>query len=99
MLAAILTGAMSLLNYYLWSSGNLTDKMQFASLFIQLILLIVTSAAAILYNGRRRKKLYSMAPYKIFTLPFGIILISLIGNLCVFAVMLLNIPGVGDFEL
>lgn len=94
MLVAILTGAMSLANFYMWSKGRVTGGMQYVSVSLQLFLLILTIAAAISYGGRRRKKLYPMAPYKIFTLPFGIILVSLLGNLCVLAAVLFYTFGV-----
>lgn len=48
---------------------------------------------ALAYRGRRQRRDYVHGGYKIFTLRFGIIMVSCLGNLAVLIVILLNLFG------
>jgi hypothetical protein len=92
---ALLTGALSLANFFLWTRGTIAGGMlQTVSIFGQLILLALTVFAVVRFQGTRRKKLYPMAPYKVFTIPFAVILVSLLGNLCILIVLVLKTMGI-----
>lgn len=94
MVLAIVTGVLAFLNFYGWTNGAITGALQIVSIIVQAVLLAATVFAAARYQGVRRRKLYPMAPYKIFTLPFAVILVSALGNACVLVVLTLRLSGI-----
>jgi hypothetical protein len=89
---AILTGVASFFNYYWQANFELSPTMQIVSIAGQAILLAATLAAAVRYRGRRLRNGYE--GYKVFTLPFALIVLSILGNAAVLAVLVLNTLGV-----
>jgi hypothetical protein len=89
---AIVTGVASLFNYYWRANFEPNAAMQILSVAGQAALLLLTLAAAVGYRGRRARM--GFEGYKIFTLPFGLIVLSLLGNAAVLAVLVLNAMGV-----
>jgi hypothetical protein len=94
LIIAILTGAASFANYLWWASIGLPDGLKIASLAAQAALTLITAVTAARYRGKRLRKSYDGAGYKIFTLPFALVVLSLLGNLAVLTVLLLNLIGV-----
>jgi hypothetical protein len=92
LILAILTGVASFFNYYWQANFELSPAMQIVSIAGQAALLAATLAAAVLYRGRRLRNGYE--GYKVFTLPFAVIVLSILGNIAVLAVLILNALGV-----
>ncbi|MDR2896703.1 MAG: hypothetical protein LBV30_08680 [Propionibacteriaceae bacterium] len=93
-LAAIVTGVLAFLNYLWQASANLTPALQIISVLISLALTVITIIAAIVYNGRRLRPSFDGGWYSIWTLRYGIIMLSLLGNLSVLVVLALHLFGV-----
>jgi hypothetical protein len=91
---AVLTGVCSLINYFLWSSYELPDVLKIVSIAVQIILTAVTVIAAVQYRGRRLRMSFDTAGYKIFTFPFALIFLSIVGNTAVLTVLFLRMTGV-----
>ncbi|ATO54311.1 hypothetical protein AB0Y04_06250 [Loigolactobacillus coryniformis] len=89
-LLAIITGILTLVNYA-FLTGQIYPV--FIGVFLQAVLTIVTFMTALAYRGRRQRRDYVHGGYKIFTLRFGIIMVSCLGNLAVLIVILLNLFG------
>lgn len=89
-LLSVLTGGLALLNYFSLTNQYISLT---PALIIQGVLLLVTIIAAISYRGNRTRRSYDGGLYKIFTLAFAIIFISLLGNLAIFILLLLNQLG------
>jgi hypothetical protein len=89
---AIATGVASLFNYYWRANFEPNAAMQMLSVAGQAALMALTLFAAVKYRGGRMRR--GFEGYKIFTLPFGLIVLSLLGNAAVLAVLVLNALGV-----
>lgn len=72
-LLAIITGILTLVNYA-FLTGQIYPV--FIGVFLQAVLTIVTFMTALAYRGRRQRRDYVHGGYKIFTLRFGIIMVS-----------------------
>ena len=92
-LIAIITAILSFLNYSFWTSNNLDFLYKLFSVIAQGLLLIVTLFATISYSGKKLTFNYVNPSYKIFTIRYSILIISLLGNLSIFIVLLLNFMG------
>ncbi len=91
---AIITGALSALNYY-WHAGyNLSIFQEMVGLIAQVFLAILTVLAAIAYRGQRDRPSYGGGHYRIWTFRFCIIVISLLGNFSILIVFILHMAGV-----
>ncbi|MDR0922476.1 MAG: hypothetical protein LBM95_08845 [Lactobacillales bacterium] len=86
----ILTLIASFVNYTAWASGYFSGSLELISLLIQGVLTFIMLLAGISYNGKRMRKSYDGGAYRIFTLPFSVILLSILGNGSVFVVLLLK---------
>lgn len=89
-LLAILTGSLTLFNYYIWANYSISENMKIISLGFQFVLLLLTIFSVLKYSGRKSRPSYSGGYYKVWTLRFAIIILSFIGNISVFIVLLLN---------
>ncbi|WP_100066041.1 hypothetical protein [Miniphocaeibacter massiliensis] len=89
---AILTGLLSLGNFYINANWNLSESAVFLTLIAQVVLTILTIFAAFGYKGRREVNGYK--GYKIWTFRFAIIMVSVLGNICVLATIGLNKFGI-----
>jgi hypothetical protein len=91
---AVLTGAASLLNYFWWANYELPGVLQIVSIAVQAALMILTVVAAVRYRGNRLRASYNKAGYKIFTVPFAVIFVFILGNLAVLTVLILRAVGI-----
>jgi hypothetical protein len=91
---ALLTGAASFFNYFWWANYEVPGALRIVSIAVQAALMAITIMAAIRYRGKRIRKSCDGAGYKIFTFPFAIMVLSIIGNAAVLAVLLLYALGV-----
>ncbi|MFD1319248.1 hypothetical protein [Loigolactobacillus zhaoyuanensis] len=89
-LLAIITGTLTLMNYFFLT--NQTYAPLIGSL-LQVILLALTLVAAVKYRGQRQRHDYAGRGYQIFSLRFSIILLACLGNIAVLIVVLLNLFG------
>ncbi|MDR1693361.1 MAG: hypothetical protein LBR72_08390 [Oscillospiraceae bacterium] len=89
---AIFTGIATLLNYFWWANYPPSGGMQLVSIVGQVLLTILTVAAMVRFRGRRTRKNYEMV--RVFTLPFGLMFLSLLGNLAVLVILVLLKLGV-----
>lgn len=87
-LLAIITGTLTLMNYFFLT--NQTYAPLIGSL-LQVILLALTLVAK--YRGQRQRHDYAGRGYQIFSLRFSIILLACLGNIAVLIVVLLNLFG------
>ena len=92
-LIAIITAILSFFNYSFWTSYNLDFLYKLFSVSAQGLLLIVTLFVTISYSGKKLTFNYVNRAYKIFTIRYSILLISLLGNLSIFIVLFLNLIG------
>ena len=90
-LIAIITGIAALVLYSFVT--NATIPLILACV-IQGVLLLFTIIAAFLYHGPRSRRSYDGGWYSIWTLRFGLIMFSLLGNLAIFVVYLLKLAGI-----
>lgn len=90
-LIAIITGIAALVLYSFVT--NATIPLILACV-IQGALLLVTIIVAFLYRGPRSHRSYDGGWYSIWTLRFGLIMFSLLGNLAIFVVYLLKLAGI-----
>lgn len=86
-LLAFLTGISSLYLYSLVYQGTIALTL---GLIIQAILLLLTLIAIFSYKGKRTTRSYDGGGYRIWTLRFGIIVLSTLGNVSIFVLYLLN---------
>jgi hypothetical protein len=93
-LVAALTGIAAFFNYYWWANYELPVALRVISIASQAVLTVITVIAAIRYRGKRLRKSYDGAGYKIFTVPFAIIFLLILGNIAVLAVLALFATGV-----
>ncbi len=93
---AIVTGVLTLLNYYWQSAYDLSVPLQVVSVVAQAVLLTGTILAAVAYQGRRSRPSYGGGWYRIWTFRFAIIVLSLLGNVCVLVVLVLHLAGLVD---
>jgi hypothetical protein len=91
---ALLTGAASLLNYFWWANNELSAELRIVSIAAQAVLTLLTVIAAVRYRGKRLRKSYDGAGYKIFTVTFAVVIMSVLGNIAVLAVLSLRMAGV-----
>jgi drug/metabolite transporter (DMT)-like permease len=91
---ALLTGIGSLLNYFCWANYELSSELRMASLIVQIAMMSITVIAAIRYRGKRVRKSYDGAGYKIFTVLFALMVLSLLGNVSVLMMLYLHMTGV-----
>ncbi|MGX7024619.1 hypothetical protein [Vagococcus hydrophili] len=84
---AILTGSSSLYLYSLVYQGTVSI---FPAMIVQGILLLITLIAIFSYKGKRTTRSYDGGGYRIWTLRFGIIVLSTLGNVSIFVLYLLN---------
>lgn len=91
---AVLTGALTLANFMWWAKFDLSAPLQIVGIAAQAVLLGLTVFAAIRYRGRRSRPSYDRAGYRIWTVSFAAIMVSLLGNLCVLVVLALRMAGV-----
>ncbi len=89
---AIITGIAALLNYAWQANFELSSALQIVSIAVQAILTAVTIFAAVRYRGRRQRMGYE--GYKVFTFPFAIIFISLLGNAAILFGFIMDLAGV-----
>ena len=89
---AILTGIGGLLNYAWRASGHLTSTLEIVHMSAQVILMALTVFAAVRYRGRRQKMGHE--GYKVFTLPFAVIYLSILGNAAILVAFILHLTGV-----
>jgi hypothetical protein len=94
MVIVLLTGAASLLNYFWWANYELSVEFKIISIAAQTALLLLTVIAAVRYRGKWLRKSYDGAGYKIFTIPFAVVFLSVLGNIAVLVVLLLRMMGV-----
>jgi hypothetical protein len=94
MLVALLTGVASLLNYFWWANSELSAEFKIISIAEQAVLTLLTVIAAVRYRGKWLRRSYDGAGYKIFTLPFALVFMSILGNIAVLAVLSLRMAGV-----
>ncbi|MDR1668620.1 MAG: hypothetical protein LBR76_01510 [Oscillospiraceae bacterium] len=94
LILAIFTGVASLFNYFWWANYMPSPALQYVSLAAQVLLTAVTAAAAIGFRGRRTRKNYDGARFKVFTLSYALVFFSLLGNLAVLTVLVLFKLGV-----
>ncbi|KAF1300180.1 MULTISPECIES: hypothetical protein [Enterococcus] len=87
---AIITGIATIFLYYLIM--NATISLTIATI-LQLGLLVLTILAKILYRGPKKRGSYDGGWYKIWTIRYGLIMLSLLGNMAVFIVFVLNLFG------
>lgn len=92
-LIAVLAGVFSLANFFLFANGIFPKNLAPIGSVVQLIVFLLTVFAAVGYKGRRTAYEYKGAPYKVFTLRFAVIFVSLLGSFCVLAVLILNAVG------
>jgi hypothetical protein len=90
---AILTGILSILNYAWWLSAELSPTLQIISIAAQAVLAVITIFAAVRYRGKRVRKSYDGAGYKIFTIPFAVIFLSILGSIAILVVLFLRMTG------
>jgi hypothetical protein len=94
MVIALLTGAASFLNYFWWANYELSAEFKVISIAAQAALTLLTVIAAVRYRGKRMRKSYDGAGYRIFTVPFALVFISVLGNAAVLVVLSLRMAGV-----
>jgi hypothetical protein len=88
---AIVTGALSALNYY-WHAGyELSLFAEIVGLVAQVFLATLTVLAAVTYRGQRSRPSYGSGNYRIWTVRFCVIIISLLGNFSVLIAFVLHI--------
>ena len=90
---AVLTGALSLANYALWVNFPLELPLKIAAIAAQVVFTALTVFAAVSYRGKRMRNSYGFAGYKIWTIPFAVILVSLLGNICILVILFLFMTG------
>jgi hypothetical protein len=90
---AVFAGIAALFNYFLWANYELPAVLRVISIAAQAMLVVITVAAAIRYRGKRHRLSYDRAGYKIFTLPFALIFVSILGNIAVLTVLSLYMMG------
>jgi hypothetical protein len=93
MVIALLTGAASFLNYFGWTNYDLSAEFKIISIATQAVLTLLTVIAAVRYRGKRLRRSYDGAGYKIFTIPFAVVFLSVLGNIAVLVVLLLRMMG------
>jgi hypothetical protein len=93
MVIALLTGAASHLNYFWWANYELSAEFRIISIAAQAVLTLLTVIAAVRYRGKRLRRSYDGAGYKIFTMPFAVVFLSVLGNIAVLVVLLLRMMG------
>jgi len=79
-LLAIISGAAAI-----WNFGNLHN------VILAIVTLVIAIAGVVLYQGRRSRRNYSNHITRIFTLPFAICILSLVGNLAVAAAIIFHL--------
>lgn len=89
-LIAILTGILTIGGYFLVMNSTITLTM---ATVIQLGLLLLTIMAIVLYRGPKKRRTYEGGWYKVWTFRYAILMFSLLGNLAVFVVYVLNLFG------
>lgn len=87
---AILAGIGAFFNYY-----AITSEMYslFFAIILQLGLLLLAIIALIGFRGQRFRRSYDGGWYKIATVRFALIMISLLGNFAILVVFILNQLG------
>jgi len=93
-LLAIVTGLATFFNYGLWTNSDLTYSLQLISIGMQIVLVLLTLFSPFNYRGRRSVPNYKGGWYKIWTIRFSIIMISLLGNISILIILLLKINGI-----
>ncbi len=93
---AIVTGILAGLNYYWQSDESLALPLQIVGLAAQLVLTALTIIAASRFRGRRSRPSYGGGHYRIWTFSFGLIVLSLLGNVCILVAFALHLSGVID---
>jgi hypothetical protein len=91
---ALLTGAASFFNYFWQANYELSAELRIISIAAQIVLMFLTALVLFRYRGKRLRKSYDGAGYKIFTVPYAIIFVSALGNLAVLIVLALRVTGV-----
>jgi hypothetical protein len=91
---AIATGVLSFLNYVWQANYPLSGLLQIISLIAQAALTAVTFAAMLRYRGKRSRASYDGGHYRVFTLRFGLIFLSMLGNIAVLVVLILHTSGI-----
>ncbi|GBG96227.1 hypothetical protein [Lactococcus termiticola] len=79
-LLAIISGIAAI-----WNFGNLHSSL------LAIVTLIIAIAGVVLYQGRRSRRNYSNHVTRIFTLPFAICILSLVGNVAVAAAVIFHL--------
>lgn len=87
---AILAGIGAIFNYYAVTAGIYS---LFLAIFLQTLLLLLAIIAGIGFRGQRSCRSYDGGWYKVATVRFALIMISLLGNLSIFIVFILNQLG------
>lgn len=93
LLLAIITGIISFLHYTLWVNYSISMPLRILGLLFQFLLTFLTVTAALKYKGRLTRPSYDMAGYTIWTFPFALIMLSLLGNVCIFVALCLYTIG------
>jgi hypothetical protein len=93
LIIALLIGVASLFNYWGWANYELSETLKVASIAGQFILALVTVFTAARYRGKRLRRSYDGAGYKIFTISYGLIFLSALGNIAVLIVLVLRMIG------
>ena len=91
-LIAILTGILALLNYAWQANFELSSSLQIVSIALQVVLMVITVIAAVRYRGRRRRM--GFEGYRVFTFPFAIIFLSILGNAAILFGFIMDLAGV-----
>lgn len=89
-LLSIVTGTLTLVNYYAVGNGYISSD---AALKLQTMLSIITIFAVIFYKGKRFRKSFDGGQYSIFTFKFGVVFISLLGNISIEILLILYKSG------
>jgi hypothetical protein len=89
-LLSILTALISCLNYLWWLYG---EPIPTVSITSQIVLIVLTITAMATYRKERLRPAYELGQPRIFTLGFGITVLSLIANAGVLIAIVLLIRG------
>jgi uncharacterized membrane protein len=91
---ALVVLALSIANYAWQTNVVLPETLQMVSIGAQALLLLLALVAAALYRGRKSRPNYEGGFYRIWTIRFAVIAVSILASFSVLVVLLLYYLGV-----